>query len=165
MEAASDKPGLTPPLSPPEGATGELVLADGQALLLYDGVCGLCDRIVHFVLKRDRSDRFRFAPLQGPTAEQVLARHGIDARDLDTFHLVLDVGGPSERVVSRGQGAAVALRRLPGLWRLIGAVLAVLPRRLVDGGYRFVAERRYRIWGKADACALPSPQERAKFLP
>lgn len=142
----------------------ELVLDERQALLLYDGVCGLCDRAVQFVLTRDQDDRFRFAPLQGPTAAKVLARHGIDASDLDTFHLVLDVGRPRERVVSRGRGAAVTLRRLGGGWRLLGVLLAAMPRFLVDLGYRAVAKVRYRVWGRADQCVLPSPQQRGKFL-
>jgi predicted DCC family thiol-disulfide oxidoreductase YuxK len=142
----------------------ELLLDERQALMLYDGVCGLCDRVVQFVLARDHDDRFRFAPLQGPTAARVLARHGIDAGDLDTFHLVLDVGRPTERVVSRGRGAAVTLKRLGGAWRALGVVLAVLPRPLVDLGYRMVARVRYRVWGRADQCVLPSPQQRAKFL-
>lgn len=142
----------------------ELVLDEQQALMLYDGVCGLCDRVVQFVLARDHDDRFRFAPLQGPTAARVLSRHGIDAGDLDTFHLVLDVGRPTERVVSRGRGAAVTLKRLGGPWRALGVVLAVLPRPLVDLGYRMVARVRYRVWGRADQCVLPSPQQRAKFL-
>lgn len=142
----------------------ELVLDEQQALMLYDGVCGLCDRVVQFVLARDHDDRFRFAPLQGPTAARVLSRHGIDAGDLDTFHLVLDVGRPTERVVSRGRGAAVTLKRLGGAWRALGVVLAVLPRPLVDLGYRMVARVRYRVWGRADQCVLPSPQQRAKFL-
>lgn len=160
----------TAPSSNPPGrdvaprASDDPLLEEGQALLLYDGVCGLCDRVVQFVLARDQGDRFRFAPLQGPTAARVLARHGIDAADLDTFHLVLDVGWPTERVVSRGRGAAVALRRLPGAWRALGTLLGLIPRPLLDVGYRLVARVRYRVWGKADQCVLASPQERAKFF-
>lgn len=162
META---PGTHAPTPADESASeGELVLDEGQALLLYDGVCGLCDRVVQFVLARDGRDSFRFAPLQGQTAHRVLARHAIDAAELDTFHLVLDVGRPTERVFSRGQGAIVTLRRLPGPWRALGAFLSLFPRALVDAGYRLVARSRYRIWGKAEACVLPSPQQRAKFF-
>lgn len=140
------------------------VLDEREALLLYDGVCGLCDNVVQFLLARDTEGRFRFAPLQGPTAERVLARHGIDASDLDTFHLVLNVGLPTERVISRGRGAAATLRHLGGSWALLGGALALLPTFLVDLGYRFVARVRYRVFGKADQCLLPSPQQRARFF-
>src|SRR5690606_18980148 len=114
------------------------VLEPREALLLYDGVCGLCDNVVQFLLARDPDGRFRFAPLQGPTAKRVLARHGIDASDLDTFHLVRDVGLPTERVLSRGRGASATLRHLGGGWGLLGSALAVLPTFLVDVGYRLV---------------------------
>lgn len=147
-----------------ETASAGPVLDEGQALLLYDGVCGLCDRIVQFVLARDSDDGFRFAPLQGPTAAQVLGRHGIDASDLDTFHLVLEAGLPGERVLSRGRGAVEVLRRLGGGWRVLGRALGFLPSFVVDVGYRVVARTRYRVFGRADQCLLPSPQQRARFF-
>lgn len=147
-----------------EAPPAEPVLDDGQALLLYDGVCGLCDHVVQFVLARDGRDRFRFATLQGPTAGRVLGRHGIDAADLDTFHLVVDGGRPTERVLSRGEGALEVLRRLGGGWGFVGRVLGLLPTVLVNIGYRGVARVRYRVFGKADQCLIPSPQQRAKFF-
>lgn len=147
-----------------ESAAAEPVLDGGQALLLYDGVCGLCDRVVQLVLARDARDGFRFAPLQGPTAGRVLERHGIDASDLDTFHLVLDAGLPGERVLSRGRGAVEVLRRLGGRWRVLGAALGFLPAFVTDLGYGAVARTRYRVFGKADQCLLPSPQQRARFF-
>lgn len=156
MERAGDKA--------PDDAAAQPVLEEEQALLLYDGVCGLCDRVVQFVLARDDDDRFRFAPLQGPTASSVLARHGIAASDLDTFHLVLDAGRSSERVASRGHGAIEVLRRLGRPWSVLGALLGVLPSFLVDFGYRLVARTRYRVFGKADQCVLPSPQQRSRFF-
>ncbi len=140
------------------------VLGEREALLLYDGVCGLCDHVVQFLLARDPGGRFRFAPLQGPTAGRVLARHGIDASDLDTFHLVLNAGLPSERVLSRGRGAVATLRHLGGAWGVLGRALGLLPAFLTDLGYRFVARVRYRVFGKADQCLLPSPQQRARFF-
>lgn len=137
---------------------------DGGALLLYDGVCGLCDRTVQFVLARDKGDRFRFATLQGEVARARLAPHGVDPATLDTFHLVVNVGGPDERVLSRSRGAVETLRRLPGVWRALGAALAVLPTFLADLGYRLIARVRYRVFGKLDACPVPAPEHRHKFL-
>jgi predicted DCC family thiol-disulfide oxidoreductase YuxK len=132
-------------------------------LLLYDGTCGLCQRSVQLVLRHDRRGRFRFAPLQGPTATDVLHRHGLDPADLDTVVAVEDPGGPGERVRVRGRAVVYVLRALGGGFRL-AALLGFLPTPLLDAAYRLVARRRYRWFGRADACALPSPEQRARFV-
>lgn len=140
-------------------------MSGADAILLYDGVCGLCDRVVQFVLARDGRRRFAFATLQGETAAELLPRHGLDPAALDTFHLVLAPGTPEERVVSRGRGGAHVLRLLGGAWGLVGRVLAALPGFVVDAGYGLVARSRYRLFGKRDACRVPAPDERERFLP
>jgi predicted DCC family thiol-disulfide oxidoreductase YuxK len=136
---------------------------NAAALLLFDGRCGLCDRLVRFVLRRDRRDRFVFAPLQSRLAAEVLARHGRDARALDTFCLVLDRGGPSERVLVRSRAALAVARLLGAPWRAL-CVLGVLPTSWLDALYDFVARRRRRWFGTVDGCHVPSPRDRAKFL-
>ena len=75
----------------------------GRHLLLFDGVCGLCNRLVHFVLRRDRHDRFRFAALQSGLAREMLAPHGQDPGDLDTVWLITDCATPKERVHQRSR--------------------------------------------------------------
>jgi predicted DCC family thiol-disulfide oxidoreductase YuxK len=140
-------------------------MSDPGAILLYDGICGLCDRVVQFVLPRDKKRRIRFATLQGETAASVLPRHGQDPAALDTFHLVLSPGTPNERVLSRGRGGARVLRLLGGAWGVVGLALAVVPTFLLDFGYGLVAKSRYRVFGKLDACRLPAPDERERFLP
>jgi predicted DCC family thiol-disulfide oxidoreductase YuxK len=132
-------------------------------LILYDGACGLCHGLCRFVLARDRRARFRFAALQGELAGAVLGRHGRDPRDLDTLYLVLDPGGPGERLLARSDAVLAILRGLGGVWRLSGA-LRIVPRRLRDLGYGVVARRRYRWFGRDDACPLPDPRHRARFL-
>ena len=132
-------------------------------VLLYDGVCGLCNRLNRFVLARDRNRVFRFAPLQGPTAHAILARHGKDTSSLDTFWVVIDAGTSKERVLSRSQGILFALGRLPGPWRL-APMLAVIPRPVLDLAYRAVAATRYRVFGRFDACPVPLPEHRERFL-
>lgn len=132
-------------------------------IVLYDGVCGLCNRLVQFVLQRDVHDRFRFASLQSEFAETLLKRHGADARDLDTFYVVIDHRQPGERVLMRSDAILHVLNTLGGVWRLAGAG-RVLPRFLRDGLYRIVARNRYRVFGKHESCLLPSPEHRAKFL-
>lgn len=135
-----------------------------HSIVLYDGVCGLCHRFNRFVLKRDRRDRFRFAPLQGTFASQALGRHGKDPRDLDTVYLIVDAGGPREEALSRGHAVRRILSELGGVWRFAAAVLRLLPGPLLDAAYDFTARRRYRWFGKYESCPAPSEKDRRKFL-
>ena len=133
-------------------------------ILLYDGVCGLCNRFVQFVLKRDRDDRLRFAALQSELARTTLQRHGADADDLDTVYLVDSFGQPDELVRKRSDAALAVLRELGGFWRFVGGCLRLLPRGIRDWGYNFVARNRYQTFGKYDVCPMPDPKDRHKFL-
>jgi predicted DCC family thiol-disulfide oxidoreductase YuxK len=132
-------------------------------IVLYDGVCGLCNRLVQFILKRDVKGRFRFASLQSEFSETLLKRHGADSHDLDTFYVVIDYGQPVERVLMRSDAILQVARILGGIWSLAGAG-RILPKGLRDGMYRLVARNRYRVFGKHESCMLPSPEHRAKFL-
>ena len=132
-------------------------------LLLYDGVCGLCNRLVQFVLRHDRGDRFRFAALQSPLAGNLLRGYGRDASDLDTVYVIARHGEASAKLLWKGRAVLFVLGQLGGLWRL-ASVLRVLPRPLLDLGYDLIARRRYRWFGRYDACPLPTPATRAKFL-
>lgn len=131
--------------------------------MLYDGVCGLCNRLVQFILKRDRNDRFLFASLQSEFAATLLKRHGADPHDLDTFYVVIDHGQPGERVLMRSDAILHVVKTLGGIWTLAGAG-RILPKVLRDAMYRLVARNRYRVFGKHESCMLPSPEHRAKFL-
>jgi predicted DCC family thiol-disulfide oxidoreductase YuxK len=132
-------------------------------LVLYDGVCGLCDRLVRFLISRDRRDRFRFAALQSPLAAELLRRHGRVPGDLDTVWLVAGHGGPEERLLGRAQAVLRALETLGGGWGLARA-FRLVPSRLLDALYDFVAARRYRWFGRAERCVAPRPEHRSKFL-
>jgi predicted DCC family thiol-disulfide oxidoreductase YuxK len=136
--------------------------ADGP-IILYDGVCGLCHRLNRFVLARDPAGRFRFAALQSAPAREILARHGRDPLDLDTLYLVLGHGRPDERLLGKSDAALWILRELGGVWRA-AAMLRVLPRWLRDPAYDVVARTRYRLFGRYEACPLPDPRHRARFL-
>jgi predicted DCC family thiol-disulfide oxidoreductase YuxK len=141
---------------------GERAFEDGP-IILYDGVCGLCHRLNRFVLARDAAARFRFAALQSPFAAEILTRHGRDPRDLDTVYLVLGLGRPDERLLRKSDAVLWILRELGWPWRMTAA-LCVLPRTLRDLGYDLVARTRYRLFGRYDACPLPEPRHRARFL-
>ena len=134
------------------------VATDGP-ILFFDGVCGLCDRLVQFVLRRDRAARFRFAALQSELAARTLAGFGRDAADLDTVYVLTGDG----RLLRKARAIFYVLRQLGLPWSLVGA-FAVLPTAVLDWFYDRVARNRYRIWGKRDSCRLPSADERARFL-
>jgi len=137
---------------------------EGHSLILYDGLCGMCDRFVQFVLPRDRDGVFLFTPLQSTLATELLAQHGISAADLDMVCIVTDVGTASERVFVRSSAVVKVMRALGKKWRFLGSLLWLIPSPLRDVGYRAVANVRYRIFGKHDSCPLPRPEDRARFL-
>jgi predicted DCC family thiol-disulfide oxidoreductase YuxK len=142
----------------------EAVAPTGDApIVLYDGVCGLCNRLTQFLLKRDTHDRFRFASLQSKFAEDLLKRHGADSRDLDTVYVVLNYDQPDERLLARSDAILQLLTHLDGVWKW-ARVGNILPRPLRDGIYQIVARNRYRVFGKHESCLLPEPQHRRKFL-
>ena len=136
---------------------------DANPLVLYDGVCGLCNRLVQFLLKRDKRDRFRFASLQSEFARALLTRHGVDPHDLDTVYVVTNHEQPDETLLARSDAILYLLAELGGIWSLAGAG-RVLPRGLRDAIYKIVARNRYRVFGKHESCMLPEPKHRAKFL-
>jgi predicted DCC family thiol-disulfide oxidoreductase YuxK len=132
-------------------------------VILYDGLCGLCNRLNRFVIRRDGERLFRFASLQSGFAAESLSRYGKDPRDLDTLYVLSDYGTPSESVFSRSDAVLFILRQLGGVWRLAGA-LGWLPTSWLDLGYRWVARHRYRIFGRYDACPIPKPEDRERFI-
>ena len=134
-----------------------------KALVLYDGVCGLCNGFVRFLNKRDRRDQFRFAPLQSDMGRELVEKHGGNPDELRTVYLVLDHGTDKERTLRRAKAALACIARLGGLWTVLGA-LRIFPAFLLDPGYLLIARYRYRWFGKHDSCPLPSPEERHKFL-
>ena len=127
-------------------------------LILFDGICGLCNWWVDFVLRRDPHGLFRFSPLQSDAARALLIEHGI-APDFNAS-IVLVADG---RALVRSDAIVEILRRLGAPWSA-AVVGLVVPRPLRDRAYDAVAARRYRWFGTLDACRLPTPSERARFL-
>ncbi len=132
-------------------------------IVLYDGICGLCNRLVQFLLKRDVRDRFRFASLQSDFAESLLRRHGIDGIDLDTVYVVVDHGLGNERLLARSDAVLHVLGELGGVWS-VSRLGRMVPRLVRNGIYDLVARNRYRIFGKYDSCLLPEKRHQRKFL-
>ena len=135
----------------------------GHTLILYDGVCGLCNRLVAFLLRHDKRDRFRFVPLQSDLAHTMLRRYGLSTHDFDTVVVVADFDGGSARVLTRADAVLWCVRQLGGVARLFAVVGVFLPC-MREAAYRLIARCRYRIFGKSDTCTLPNPRDRHKFL-
>jgi len=131
-------------------------------VLLYDGECGLCNRVVRGLLRLDRDGRLRFAPLQGPAAQAYLQKHGLPTKDFSTLVFVPDWSEGRATPLLRTDGVIASLRAVgrPG-W---AGFLAVFPRGLRDAGYKLVARVRYAIFGPWQACPLPRPEWTARLL-
>lgn len=141
-----------------------LDVVSATTLVFYDGVCGLCNRLVQFLLKRDSRGVLRFAQLQGGLARAELAAHGYDPSDLDTIFVIADWGSPRQRVLTRSRAVLHAGTRLGGGWGVAARVARIVPASIADRIYRVVARRRYRVFGRFDACPLPRPEWRERFL-
>jgi predicted DCC family thiol-disulfide oxidoreductase YuxK len=127
------------------------------AVILYDGECGLCDRLVQWVLPRDRVGRFHFAALQSEWAQTALRRHALPTSDFDSMVLIED-----ERVYLRSTAALRVLRGLPR-WGWTYAFI-VVPRGLRDVVYRWIARRRKRWFPAPESCGVPKPEWRERFI-
>ena len=126
-----------------------------RPVVVFDGLCNLCNRSVDFVVRHDRDAVFAMATNQGEAASSLL---GSDAADLDTIALVED-----GRVHRRSTAILRIARRLPWPWKLL-YVGIIIPRPLRDAAYRLITVRRYRWFGKRETCRLPTPEEAARFL-
>ena len=136
---------------------------ESKAIVLYDGVCGLCNRAVQFLLKRDRLDRLQFASLQSDLAAKVLNRHGLDPKGLDTVYAVLNYGEPNETLLAKGDAFLFFAGVVGGIWS-VARVVKIMPRPVRNRLYDFVARHRYQVFGKSESCMLPDPKQRHKFL-
>ena len=133
-------------------------------ILLYDGVCGLCNRLNQFVLRHDLEGLFHFASLQSQLADRILTRHGASASDLDTVYIVVNYNQPNESLHSRSDAIVFVLTHLTGIWCGAGTLISWLPRWFRDWGYDLVARNRYRVFGRYETCMMPSPENRNRFL-
>ena len=144
-----------PPVAP---ASAPDPPAGARPVLFFDGVCGICNGFVDFVMERDVRERFLFAPLQGETA----AGRGLSMEDWRVAAIVLETNG--QRL--EGADAVMAiLLELGGPLAVLARVGRLVPGRLRDALYRFVARRRYGWFGVKEACRIPTASERARFLP
>ncbi len=130
-----------------------------DALVLYDGVCGLCNKTVQFLLDHDPASKLTYAPLQGETAAALRRAHPEIPDELAT--IVYVEGGA---VYLYSDAVLQLAKHLSAPWRWV-RVFSILPRALRNLGYKLIASNRYRIFGKYDSCRIPSPDQVERFLP
>lgn len=128
-------------------------------VILFDGVCGLCNRTVDLLLRHDRRGRLRFAAQQSPAGQALLARHGLPP-DALAYLVLVENGG----VATRSTAVLRIGRLLGGGWAGLAALGYLVPRPLRDALYDFVARRRYAWFGRRADCRVPTADERARFL-
>jgi predicted DCC family thiol-disulfide oxidoreductase YuxK len=131
--------------------------AQDKGIILFDGVCNYCNYMVNFVLKRDKKDRFLFAPLQSEKGQQLRRQYNI-AETIDSFIYI-----ENEQASIYSTGVLKVCRRLGALWPVL-SVLLVVPVFIRDGVYKWVARNRYKWFGKKETCMVPTPEVSKKFL-
>ena len=127
-------------------------------ILLFDGVCNLCNGSIQFVIDHDPDAVFRFAPLQSETAQELLADVGFEDYDFDTFVLV-----EGDEYYTKSEAALRVAGRLERPWSFL-TLFRAAPRVVRDRVYDFVATYRYAVFGKKDRCMVPTPELRERFI-
>ena len=128
------------------------------AIVLFDGVCNFCNATVNFVIEHDKAGYFKFAPLQSEIGDELIAKHGIDKAETDSVIVVED-----DKAYTHSSAALRIAKRLDGVWSW-ASVFVVVPKPIRDSLYMLFARYRYRLFGKQDACMIPTPEVRARFL-
>jgi predicted DCC family thiol-disulfide oxidoreductase YuxK len=131
---------------------------DSSILILFDGVCNLCNGAVQFIIKRDKRKRFIFASLQSSIGQQQLTRLGINPTSL---HSIIVIEG--DRFFERSDAALKIASHLDKPWPIFAA-FKILPTSLRDAAYNLIAKNRYTLFGKRDQCMIPTPDLKARFI-
>ncbi|WP_299148863.1 thiol-disulfide oxidoreductase DCC family protein [uncultured Dokdonia sp.] len=129
-----------------------------KKIILFDGVCNLCNGAITFIIKRDKKDIFRYAPLQSEIGKELAAKHHIDLDKVDSIILVTE-----DKAYAKSTAALRIAKQLSAGWPLL-VVFLILPRFLRDAVYDFIARNRYKWFGKKEACMIPTPELKSKFL-
>lgn len=139
-------------------APEQILVPTNKPILLFDGVCNLCNGAVQFIIKRDPKAKFYFAALQSDTGQQLLRDFQLTDEYLTTLVLVED-----GKVYLRSSAVLRIARNLNGLWPL-AYVFMVIPRPIRDAVYNWVGSNRYRWFGKEESCMIPTPDLKSRFL-
>lgn len=133
-------------------------ILDHHEVVLFDGVCNLCNNAVTFIINHDKDDHFRFCPLQNPEAEELMAGRGVDLDKVDSIILLR-----KDETFIKAKAALRIAKKLDKGWPLLYA-FRVVPRFISNSVYDFVARNRYGWFGKKDNCMIPTPELKSKFI-
>jgi predicted DCC family thiol-disulfide oxidoreductase YuxK len=125
-------------------------------VILFDGVCNFCNSSVNFIIERDKKAYFKFAPLQSEIGKEFVGKFGLG--EVDSIILVED-----EKAYTHSTAALKFIRHLDGIWKF-AYIFIIIPRPVRDFFYKLFAKNRYRLFGKKEACMLPTPEVRQRFL-
>lgn len=134
-------------------------MGEQKKIILFDGVCNLCNSSVQFVIKRDKKDIFRFAALQSAMGQALVKERGINTEEVDSIILI----EPQIAYYTKSDAALKIAKLLNGGWPLLGIFLG-LPKGFRDWVYDWVARNRYQWFGKKDSCMIPTEALKGKFL-
>jgi predicted DCC family thiol-disulfide oxidoreductase YuxK len=129
-----------------------------QPIVLFDGVCNLCNGAVQFIIRHDKKNIFMFASLQSEVGRKILEQYNFPLDELNSFILI-----ENNKAYTRSTGALRVAKKLNGLWPLLYGFI-IIPKLLRDGIYNWVGRNRYKWFGKKDACMIPTPELKTKFL-
>ena len=127
-------------------------------ILLFDGVCNLCNRSVQFFIKHDKEGTLKFAPLQSETGKQLLSNSNLNNAYLDSLILI-----ENEKAYDRSSAALRSTKYLNGLWPVF-QIFLIIPKFLRNPVYNWIARNRYKWYGKRDQCMIPTPAIKERFL-
>lgn len=133
------------------------ISSNTNPVILFDGVCNLCNSSVQFVIKHDPKKQFRFASIQGDYGQQVLKQFHLPPNALNSFILFKD-----KQIFTHSTGALMVAKQLSGAWPLLYAFI-IVPAFIRNAVYQFIANNRYKWFGKKESCAIPSPELRSLF--
>jgi len=131
---------------------------NNHKIILFDGVCNLCNSSVNFIIDRDKKNVFKFAALQSETGQKFLDKFGMNKNDFDSV-VLLD----ENKFYSKSTAALMIIKEFPSLWKAL-FVFIIIPAPLRNFFYDLVAKNRYSWFGKKDSCRMPSPELKNKFL-
>lgn len=136
-----------------------MIANNNKKIILFDGVCNLCNSSIQFVIKRDKKNNYKFAALQSDTAKILLNERGIDSSQIDSIILI----DPNTAYYIKSTAALEIGKSFGGVWRLL-SIFEWVPRPIRDWIYDLIAKNRYSWFGKQNDCMIPTPELKAKFL-
>lgn len=131
---------------------------NSKPIILFDGICNLCDGVVQFVIKHDPENQFLFASLQSEAGQRLLKQYKLPVENFNSFILIQD-----EKVYSKSTGALKVARQIKGVWSWL-YIFIIIPSFIRDAVYAWIAQNRYKWFGKKEACMIPTPELKARFL-